>query len=77
MYSSTSTVAASGIARSRCTDGVEVVWNRTEALIQQGAAGIVYGRNIIPHSHPDKITRALKAVVHDGLSAEEALKLLA
>jgi class I fructose-bisphosphate aldolase len=53
------------------------ILQRTEALIQQGAAGIVYGRNIIQHSHPDKITRALMAVVHDGLSAEEALKLLA
>ncbi len=50
---------------------------RTEGLLRQGAAGIVYGRNIIQHPHPDRITRALMAVVHDGASAESALKLLA
>src|SRR5205823_3402888 len=50
---------------------------RTEALLKQGAAGIVYGRNIIQHSHPARITRALMAVVHDGVSAKDALKLLA
>ena len=50
---------------------------RTEALIAQGAAGIVYGRNIIQHPRPAAITRALMAVVHDGVSAGEALKFLA
>lgn len=50
---------------------------RTEALIQQGAAGIVYGRNIIQHPQPAKMTRALMAIVHEGLGADEALKLLA
>ena len=50
---------------------------RTEALIGQGVAGIVYGRNIIQHPQPHKITRALMAVVHDGATTEAALKLLA
>lgn len=50
---------------------------RTEALIQQGAAGIVYGRNIIQHPRPAAITRALMAVVHDGVSAADAVGLLA
>jgi DhnA family fructose-bisphosphate aldolase class Ia len=43
----------------------------------QGAAGIVYGRNIIQHPRPAAITRALMAVVHDGVSPEAALKFLA
>lgn len=55
----------------------EEILARTEALIRQGAAGIVYGRNIIQHAHPAKITRALMAVVHDGVGARDALKLLA
>jgi DhnA family fructose-bisphosphate aldolase class Ia len=55
----------------------EEILARTEALIRQGAAGIVYGRNIIQHAQPAKITRALMAVVHDGVSARDALKLLA
>ena len=50
---------------------------RTAALLAQGAAGIVYGRNIIQHPAPAKITRALMAVVHDGASPEAALKFLA
>lgn len=50
---------------------------RTRALMEQGAAGIVYGRNIIQHPNPAGITRALMAVVHDGATVEAALKLLA
>lgn len=50
---------------------------RTAALIQQGAAGIVYGRNIIQHPKPAAITRALMAVVHEGTSPADALKFLA
>jgi class I fructose-bisphosphate aldolase len=49
---------------------------RTEALLAQGASGIVYGRNIIQHPHPAKITRALMAVVHDRVSAADALAFL-
>ena len=49
---------------------------RTEKLIQQGAAGIVYGRNIIQHKDPAGMTRALMAIVHDGTTAAEAAKLI-
>ncbi len=51
--------------------------HRTEAVMQRGAAGIVYGRNVIQHDDPAGMTHALMAVVHDGSSAEEALDLLA
>lgn len=46
---------------------------RTEELIKQGAAGIVYGRNVIQHENPAGITRALMAIVHDGATASEAM----
>jgi class I fructose-bisphosphate aldolase len=52
-------------------DDVEVL-RRTEALIRQGAAGIVYGRNIIQHADPAGMTRALMAIVHEGVTAEKA-----
>ena len=52
------------------------VLRRTEGLMRQGAAGIVYGRNVIQHESPAAMTRALMAVVHDGASAEQALELL-
>jgi len=37
---------------------------RTRELMAQGAAGIVYGRNVIQHPDPAGMTRALMAVVH-------------
>jgi DhnA family fructose-bisphosphate aldolase class Ia len=54
----------------------EEILKRTEALLAQGAAGIVYGRNIIQHPNPSAITRALMAVVHDRSSVADAMKLL-
>lgn len=49
---------------------------RTGALLEQGAAGLVYGRNIIQHAKPAAITRALMAMLHDGLDADAALALV-
>jgi DhnA family fructose-bisphosphate aldolase class Ia len=49
---------------------------RTEELIKQGAAGIVYGRNVIQHANPAGMTKALMAIVHDGATAAEAAKFL-
>jgi DhnA-type fructose-1,6-bisphosphate aldolase and related enzymes len=53
------------------------ILERTERLIQQGAAGIVYGRNVIQHANPAGMTRALMAIVHDGATAADAVKFLA
>jgi DhnA family fructose-bisphosphate aldolase class Ia len=50
---------------------------RTFELLRQGAAGIVYGRNIIQHPHPAKITRALMAMVHENATPASAALLLA
>jgi DhnA family fructose-bisphosphate aldolase class Ia len=55
----------------------EEILRRTEAVVRIGAAGIVYGRNVIQHADPTGMTRALMAVVHDGASAADALELLA
>ena len=49
---------------------------RTEGLLQQGAAGIVYGRNVIQHPNPRGITQALMAMVHRHATVDEALKLI-
>ena len=54
----------------------EEILRRTELVIRLGAAGIVYGRNVIQHEHPAAMTRALMAIVHDGSSADEALAIL-
>jgi DhnA family fructose-bisphosphate aldolase class Ia len=39
---------------------------RTHAVLAHGAAGIVYGRNVIQHPDPAGMVRALRAVVHEG-----------
>jgi DhnA family fructose-bisphosphate aldolase class Ia len=54
----------------------EDILQRTEALIKQGASGIVYGRNVIQHHHPAGMTKALMAIVHDGASAAQAAKFI-
>lgn len=50
----------------------EEILRRTEALMKQGASGIVYGRNVIQHPNPAAMTRALMAIVHEGSSAQQA-----
>jgi fructose-bisphosphate aldolase, class I len=50
----------------------EEVLARTKALMTQGAAGIVYGRNIIQHENPRGMTRALMAIVHENADVEAA-----
>lgn len=54
----------------------EEILRRTEEVMRQGAAGIVYGRNVVQHEDPAGMTRALMAIVHEGASADEALELL-
>jgi DhnA family fructose-bisphosphate aldolase class Ia len=53
--------------------GIENLPKAIETVV---AAGIVYGRNIIQHASPAKITRALMAVVHDGVTPADALAFL-
>ena len=42
----------------------EEILSRTKTLMEQGVAGIVYGRNVIQHNNPKEITRKLMEVVH-------------
>lgn len=49
---------------------------RTEAVLAQGARGIVYGRNVIQHPDPAGITAALMALVHRDASVDDALALV-
>jgi DhnA family fructose-bisphosphate aldolase class Ia len=54
----------------------QTILERTRALMEQGARGIVYGRNVIQHARPAAITRALMAVVHTNATLADALALL-
>lgn len=52
------------------------ILDRTHALLQQGASGIVYGRNVIQHPNPKGIVAALMALVHDNATIDEAAALI-
>jgi fructose-bisphosphate aldolase, class I len=52
------------------------ILERTHALMEQGANGIVYGRNVIQHPNPKGIVAALMALVHDNASVDSAEALL-
>jgi DhnA family fructose-bisphosphate aldolase class Ia len=52
------------------------ILERTQGLMQQGVAGIVYGRNVIQHPNPRGITQALMAMVHENASVETALSMI-
>lgn len=52
------------------------ILQRTHDLLAQGAAGIVYGRNVIQHANPAALTRALMGVVHNNLSVDQAMAMV-
>ena len=51
---------------------LKTVFEKSYAFLQQGAKGLVYGRNIYQHPDPTLITRVLMAMIHDDATAEEA-----
>jgi putative autoinducer-2 (AI-2) aldolase len=40
--------------------------------MQRGAIGVNLGRNIWQNDHPVAVARALRAIVHEGATAEDA-----
>jgi DhnA family fructose-bisphosphate aldolase class Ia len=48
----------------------------TADVLDAGALGLVYGRNVIQHDDPTAMTRALGALVHHRASAQAALAQL-
>ena len=55
----------------------EELFGRTRTLLDHGARGVVYGRNIFQHTAPAAMTRALLALLHDDVSADRAGAVLA
>ena len=50
---------------------------RTAEVMAQGAAGIVYGRNVVQHANPRGMTRALMAIVHEHATPAQAAQFIA
>jgi len=59
----------------RMTTDLEVL-QLGENSMRAGAAGLSFGRNVFQHNNPQSMSRALSAIVHDGVSAEDAAKHL-
>jgi putative autoinducer-2 (AI-2) aldolase len=51
------------------------VFDLVHGALQAGAMGVDMGRNIWQHEHPVAMIRAVRGIVHDGLSAKEAQHL--
>jgi len=43
--------------------------------LQKGASGIDFGRRVWRHQHPLAMVRALRAVIHDGATPQQAQEL--
>jgi len=52
------------------------LFERTAAVLAQGARGIVYGRNIVQHRHPDRMTHALMAMLHEDATVADAIEIV-
>lgn len=44
-----------------------------DAVVVAGASGVAFGTNIWSDPQPDRVTRAVAAVIHGGLSVDEAM----
>ena len=57
-------------------DTDEDVLKMVEDAISVGAAGVSIGRNVFQHKSPKDMTIAISRVVHEGVSAKEAIEML-
>jgi DhnA family fructose-bisphosphate aldolase class Ia len=54
---------------------LEEVFQKSYAFLQQGARGLVYGRNIYQHPNPRRIVGALMAMIHNGATDQQAWEI--
>jgi fructose-bisphosphate aldolase/2-amino-3,7-dideoxy-D-threo-hept-6-ulosonate synthase len=59
----------------KCKTSQEILQTTHDAL-KAGASGLSIGRNVFQHENPTLIVKALSAIVHEGASVEQALKIL-
>ncbi|AUX77562.1 class I fructose-bisphosphate aldolase [Sinorhizobium fredii] len=63
------------LVRGGGKEDLRAVFDKSAALMRQGAMGMVYGRNIYQHAKPSAVVRGLMAIVHEDASGEEAFAL--
>ncbi len=52
------------------------VLKMVEDAVASGAAGVSIGRNVFQHDNPANMTIAISRIVHEGVSAEEAMEIV-
>jgi class I fructose-bisphosphate aldolase len=52
------------------------VLEHTATLVQYGASGVIFGRNVFQHPNPPGMVRALRSIVHEHAPVEKALQHL-
>lgn len=60
------------LVRGGGKEDLRAVFDKSAALMRQGAMGMVYGRNIYQHANPGAVARGLMAIFHRDASGEEA-----
>jgi class I fructose-bisphosphate aldolase len=60
------------LVRGGGKEDLRAVFDKSAALMRQGAMGMVYGRNIYQHANPGAVVRGLMAIIHKDAGGEEA-----
>ena len=60
------------LVRGGGKEDLRVVFDKSSALMKQGAMGMVYGRNIYQHANPSAVVKGLMAIIHDDASGADA-----
>ncbi|MGF1750484.1 class I fructose-bisphosphate aldolase [Vibrio cionasavignyae] len=63
------------LVRGGGREDIESVFSKARALLDQGALGMVYGRNIYQHPNPSRVVDALMAMIHNDASTTDAMNI--
>ncbi|MQB44949.1 class I fructose-bisphosphate aldolase [Rhizobium sp. ICMP 5592] len=63
------------LVRGGGKEDLRAVFDKSAALMRQGAMGMVYGRNIYQHANPGAVVRGLMAIIHDDAGGDDAFAL--
>jgi DhnA family fructose-bisphosphate aldolase class Ia len=58
------------------TDKVEEAFTLVAKAMEDGARGVFFGRNIWQHEYPDRMVTAMKAIIHEGATVDEATRIV-
>lgn len=64
------------IAGGPKADTVRKVLEMVHDAVKAGCAGVSIGRNVFQHRDPTVMTKAIVGIVHEGMSVDEALRIL-